>query len=142
MAGNLANLQKATAARTAAATARAEAALTAMIKTGEPVTFRGLAARGGVSLDFLYRNTAIRTRIEHHRFRAAAPATARSRRPPRPEPFRQRGAHADRPARRSQTPPPRGNHRPASGPRTGTRREPPPAEAARRRTRPRTRAMT
>ena len=67
MAGNLANLQKATAARTAAATARAEAALTAMIKAGEPVTFRGLAARGGVSLDFLYRTTAIRTRIEHHR---------------------------------------------------------------------------
>src|ERR671916_368717 len=55
MAGNLANLQKAT------------AALTAVIKAGEPVTFRGLAARGGVSLDFLYRTTAIRTRIEHHR---------------------------------------------------------------------------
>jgi hypothetical protein len=67
MPGNLPNLQKATAARTAAATARAEAALTAMIKAGEPVTFRGLAARAGVSLDFLYRNTALRTRIEHHR---------------------------------------------------------------------------
>ena len=67
MPGNLPNLQKATAARTTAATARAEAALTAMIKAGEPVTFRGLAARAGVSLDFLYRNTALRTRIEHHR---------------------------------------------------------------------------
>ena len=67
MPGNLANLQKAAAARTAAAAARAEAALTAMIKAGEPVTFRGLAARAGVSLDFLYRNTAIRARIEHHR---------------------------------------------------------------------------
>src|SRR5690348_8217970 len=76
MAGNLANLQKATAARTAAATARAEAALTAMIKVGEPVTFRGLAARAGVSLDFLYRNTAIRARIEHHR----------SAQPPRQQP--------------------------------------------------------
>jgi Family of unknown function (DUF6262) len=76
MPGNLANLQKATAARTAAATARAETALTAMIKAGEPVTFRGLAARAGVSLDFLYRNTAIRTRIEQHR-------TAQ---PPRPQP--------------------------------------------------------
>ena len=76
MPGNLANLQKATAARTAAATARAEAALTAMIKAGEPVTFRGLAARAGVSLDFLYRNTAIRTRIEHHR----------AAQPPRPQP--------------------------------------------------------
>ncbi len=59
MPGNLANLQKATAARTAAVTARAEAALTAMIKAGEPVTFRGLAARARVSLDFLYRNTAL-----------------------------------------------------------------------------------
>jgi hypothetical protein len=67
MPGNLANLQKATAARTAAAAARAETALTAMIKAGEPVTFRGLAARAGVSLDFLYRSTAIRARIEHHR---------------------------------------------------------------------------
>ena len=67
MPGNVANLQKATAARTVAAAARAEAGLTAMIKAGEPVTFRGLAARAGVSLDFLYRNTAIRTRIEQHR---------------------------------------------------------------------------
>jgi Family of unknown function (DUF6262) len=67
MPGNTANLRKATAARTAAATARAENALIAMIKTGEPVTFRGLAARARVSLDFLYRNADIRARIEHHR---------------------------------------------------------------------------
>ena len=67
MAGNIANLQKATAARTAGAAARAEAALTAMIKAGEPVTFRGLAASSGVSLDFLYRNSVIRARIEHQR---------------------------------------------------------------------------
>jgi hypothetical protein len=72
MPGNLANLQNAAAARTAAAAARAETALTAMIKAGEPVTFRGLAARARVSLDFLYRNTAIRARIEHHR---SAPPT-------------------------------------------------------------------
>ena len=45
MPGNTANLRKAAAARTAAATARAENALVAMIKAGEPVTFRGLAAR-------------------------------------------------------------------------------------------------
>jgi len=76
MPGNTANLQKATAARTAAATVRAENALVAMIKAGEPVTFRGLAARAGVSLDFLYRDAGIRSRIEHHR-------TAR---PARPEP--------------------------------------------------------
>jgi len=75
MTGNIANLQKATAARTAAAAARAETALTAMITAGEPVTFRGLAARAGVSLDFLYRNTAIRARIE--RQRDAQPARPR-----------------------------------------------------------------
>lgn len=47
MPGNLPNPQKATAAHTAAATARAEAALTAMIKAGEPVTFRGLPPAPG-----------------------------------------------------------------------------------------------
>ena len=76
MPGNTANLQKATAARTAAAAARAENALAAMIREGEQVTFRGLAARAGVSLDFLYRNAGIRARVERHR-------TAR---PARPEP--------------------------------------------------------
>lgn len=67
MPGNTANLEKATAARTAAAAARAENALTAMIREEEAVTFRGLAARAGVSLDFLYRNAGIRQRIERHR---------------------------------------------------------------------------
>jgi hypothetical protein len=67
MPGNTANLRKAAAARTAAATARAENALISMIRAGEPVTFRGLAAKAGVSLDFLYRNDGIRSRIEHHR---------------------------------------------------------------------------
>jgi hypothetical protein len=76
MPGNTANLQKATAARTAAAAARAENALVAMIKEGEQVTFRGLAAKAGVSLDFLYRNAGIRSRVEHHRMA----------RPARPEP--------------------------------------------------------
>ena len=76
MPGNTENLRKATAARTAAAAARAGNTLVAMITDGEPVTFRGLAARAGVSLDFLYRNAGIRSRIEQHR-------TAR---PARPEP--------------------------------------------------------
>ena len=67
MPGNTASLRKATAARTAAATARAENALIAMIRKGDPVTFRGLAATAGVSLDFLYRNDGIRQRVEHHR---------------------------------------------------------------------------
>jgi hypothetical protein len=67
MAGNLPNLQKATAARTAGAVARAQAALDAMTRDGEPVTFRGVAARAGVSLDFLYRNTQTRLRVEQLR---------------------------------------------------------------------------
>lgn len=67
MPGNADNLRKAAIARTAAAAACAESALAAMIKTGEPVTFRGLAAKSGVSLDFLYRNDGIRQRVEHHR---------------------------------------------------------------------------
>lgn len=81
MPGNTANLRKAAAARTAATTARAENALVAMIKAGEPVTFRGLAARARVSLDFLYRNDGIRQRVEHHR----------SARPKREEPASQAG---------------------------------------------------
>jgi hypothetical protein len=76
MPGNTENLRKATAARTAAAAARAENTLVAMITEGEPVTFRGLASRAGVSLDFLYRNAGIRSRVEQHR----------SARPARPEP--------------------------------------------------------
>jgi hypothetical protein len=67
MAGNLANLQKAAAARTAAATRRAETALDVMTRNGETITFRALAARAGVSLDFLYRNPAIRSRAEQVR---------------------------------------------------------------------------
>lgn len=67
MPGNVGNLRKAAAARTAEAAARAENALAAMIKAGEPVTFRGLAGKSGVSLDFLYRNDGIRRRVEHQR---------------------------------------------------------------------------
>jgi hypothetical protein len=65
--GNPANLQKAAAARTAATAARAEAALDHMLRTGQPVTFRGLAAAAPASLYFLYRTPAIRQRIEQLR---------------------------------------------------------------------------
>jgi hypothetical protein len=65
--GSPANLQKATAARTAATVARAEAALDRMLRTGQPITFRGLAAAAPVSLDFLYRTPALRQRIEQLR---------------------------------------------------------------------------
>jgi Family of unknown function (DUF6262) len=87
MAGNLANLQKATAARTAAAIARAQATLDAMTSNGEPVTFRGVAARAGVSLDFLYRSTQIRFRIEQLRTtQQASPRPGPSARPSPDEP--------------------------------------------------------
>jgi len=65
--GNPANLRKATAARTAAAAARADAAIDRMISAGQPVTFRGVAAAAPASLDFLYRQPVIRQRIEQLR---------------------------------------------------------------------------
>jgi hypothetical protein len=74
--GNLANLRKAAAARTAAATARTEAALDRMLRTGQPVTFRSLAAAASVSLDFLYRSPAIRQRVEQLRAQQACTAPA------------------------------------------------------------------
>jgi hypothetical protein len=74
--GNIANLQAAGAARTAAAAARAEAALDRMTRSKDPITFRGLAAAAGVSLDFLYRHTALRDRIAYLRDRQrTVPAT-------------------------------------------------------------------
>jgi hypothetical protein len=82
--GNLANLRKAAAARTAAATARAEAALDRMLRAGQPVTFRGLAAAASVSLDFLYRSPAIRQRVEQ--LRAGQACTAPADRSPRTRP--------------------------------------------------------
>jgi hypothetical protein len=85
--GNPASLQKAAAARTAAAASRAEKALDHMLRTGQPVTFRGLAAAASVSLHFLYRNPAIRERVEELRAQPPAPA-----RPPRST-----GTHPDQP---------------------------------------------
>lgn len=65
--GNPANLRKAAASRTAAATARVEAALDRMLRADQPVTFRGVAAAAPASLDFIYRNPAVRQRIEQLR---------------------------------------------------------------------------
>ena len=75
--GNPASLQKAAAARTAATAARAEAALDHMLRTGQPVTFRGLAAAAPVSLDFLYRSPGLRQRIEQLRAKPQARTTER-----------------------------------------------------------------
>jgi len=65
--GNLENLKAAAAARTAATAARADAGLREMLRTGQPVTFRGLARHAGVSLDFLYSTTTLRQRIQQLR---------------------------------------------------------------------------
>jgi hypothetical protein len=65
--GNLENLKAAAAARTAATVTRADAGLREMLRTGQPVTFRGLARHAGVSLDFLYSSTALRQRIQQLR---------------------------------------------------------------------------
>jgi hypothetical protein len=47
-----------------------------MLRTGQPVTFRGLAAAASVSLDFLYRSPAIRQRVEQLRAQQACTAPA------------------------------------------------------------------
>ncbi|MCW2887372.1 MAG: hypothetical protein QOE54_5740 [Streptosporangiaceae bacterium] len=65
--GNPDNLRAAAAAKSAAAKTRAEQGLRDMIRRGDPITFRGLAQTAGVSLDFLYRNTDLRRRIEQLR---------------------------------------------------------------------------
>ena len=123
MRGNPDNLRQAAARKSAAAQARAEQGLREMIRRGEPITFRGLAQTAGVSLDFLYRNTEIRRRVEQLR------AQQQTTPPPRrtaagPRPAQQRRAHPHRPARRAQTPPPRRGQPRSAGARGRPRREP------------------
>jgi Family of unknown function (DUF6262) len=67
MRGNPDNLRRAAARKSAAANARADHGLREMIRTGQPITFRGLAQTAGVSLDFLYRTPQIRQRVEQLR---------------------------------------------------------------------------
>lgn len=82
MRGNPDNLRQAAARKSAAAQARAEQGLREIIRRNEPITFRGLAQTAGVSLDFLYRCTPIRERVQQLRSQqqntpppAAAPPT-------------------------------------------------------------------
>jgi hypothetical protein len=70
----IATLRQAAAAKRDAAVARAETGIRALTKTGQPVTFRAVAAAGGVSVDFLYRHDELRARIE--RLRGQQPASA------------------------------------------------------------------
>ena len=76
MRGNPDNLRRAAARKSAAATTRAEQGLHELIRTGQPITFRGLAQTARVSLDFLYRTPQIRERVEQLRSqqRTAPPA--------------------------------------------------------------------
>jgi Family of unknown function (DUF6262) len=67
MRGNPDNLRQAAARKSAAAQARAEQGLHEIIRRNEPITFRGLAQTAGVSVDFLYRCTPIRQRVQQLR---------------------------------------------------------------------------
>jgi hypothetical protein len=80
MRGNPDNLRRAAAAKSSAAKARAEQGLREMVRQGDPITFRGLAQTAGVLLNFLYRTTDIRRRVE--RLRSQQQTTT----PGRPEP--------------------------------------------------------
>lgn len=71
----IATLRRAAAAKRQAAIARAEAGIRALAKAGQPVTFRAVAAAGGVSVDFLYRHPDLRARIERLRGHKPAPAS-------------------------------------------------------------------
>ena len=70
----IATLRQAAAAKREAAVARAETGIRKLTKTGQPVTFRAVAAAGGVSVDFLYRHPELRARIERLRGHQPAPA--------------------------------------------------------------------
>jgi hypothetical protein len=86
MRGNADNLRQAAARKSAAAQARAEQGLREMVRRGEPITFRGLAAAADVSLDFLYKTNEIRRRVEQLRDqqRSAPPASTNRAEPDQP----------------------------------------------------------
>lgn len=78
----IATLRQAAAAKRDAAVARAEAGIRKLTKAGQPVTFRAVAAAGGVSVDFLYRHPGLRARIE--RLRSHKPPPTGQARPGEP----------------------------------------------------------
>jgi Family of unknown function (DUF6262) len=77
--GNIANLKAAAARRHQAAVTRAEAGLQKLTRSGQQITFRGVAKAAGVSLEFLYNHPQLRSRIEH--LRAQQQTTAATARP-------------------------------------------------------------
>jgi hypothetical protein len=60
-------LREAAHRKTLEATRKASAAIDDLLTAREAVTFRGVARRGNVSIDFVYRNAAIRARISELR---------------------------------------------------------------------------
>lgn len=77
--GNPDNLRAAAARKRAYATESAETALRALVKRGDPITFRGVAAEAGCSPDFLYSSPTLRPRIEHLRAQQQATPPPRRR---------------------------------------------------------------
>ena len=67
-----------------------------MLRTGQPVTFRGLAAAAPVSLDFLYPSPALRQRIEQLRAQPHQRRRPARRRRRRPEPAGARATSSPR----------------------------------------------
>ena len=65
--GNTANLKAAAERRHQAAVTRAEVGLQQLTRSGQQITFRGVAKAAGVSLEFLYNHPQLRSRIEHLR---------------------------------------------------------------------------
>ncbi len=78
----IATLRQAAAAKRQAAVARAEAGIRTLTKNGQPITFRAVAAAGGVSADFLYRHPGLRARIEQLRGQQTPPASREPRHDP------------------------------------------------------------
>lgn len=63
----IATLRQAATAKRQAAVARAETGIRTLTKTGQPITFRAVAAAGNVSVDFLYRHPELRARVQQLR---------------------------------------------------------------------------
>ena len=97
--GNTANLKAAAARRHQAAVTRAEAGLQKLTRSGQQITFRGVAKAAGVSLEFLYNHpgAALPDRAP------ARPAADNRRSPPAQRPIPARPA---RPAASSARSPP------------------------------------
>lgn len=75
--GNPDNLRAAAQRKHQDAVDRAEHALRALVRDGDPITFRAVARLADCSPDFLYRTPGLRARIEQlrsHPRRAGAPA--------------------------------------------------------------------